>query len=135
MKIPLARQIEEVERELALRAEVYPRLVAKGTGLIPGQFTVTSQLSVTISLAAIPILFAYRQPPQLKGIVDGTLIFGMPLSAAMMQAALTRGMDDNILAWSAFIASAIYFTLARLLWNRRNMRLLAEAHLESRGVV
>ena len=30
MKIPLARQIEEVERELALRAMVYPRLVAKG---------------------------------------------------------------------------------------------------------
>jgi hypothetical protein len=30
MKIPLARQIEEVERELALRVAVYPRLVAKG---------------------------------------------------------------------------------------------------------
>jgi uncharacterized membrane protein len=78
---------------------------------------------------AIPILFAYRQPPRLKGIIDTTLIFGMPLSAAMMQAALTRGMGENILAWSAAIAAAVYFTLASLLWNRRNMRLLAEAHL------
>jgi hypothetical protein len=30
VKIPLERQIEEVARELALRAAVYPRLVAKG---------------------------------------------------------------------------------------------------------
>jgi hypothetical protein len=30
VKIPLDRQIEEVARELALRAAVYPRLIAKG---------------------------------------------------------------------------------------------------------
>jgi hypothetical protein len=30
VKISLERQIEEVARELALRAAVYPRLVAKG---------------------------------------------------------------------------------------------------------
>jgi hypothetical protein len=30
VKIPLEHQIEEVERELALRTAVYPRLVAKG---------------------------------------------------------------------------------------------------------
>ncbi|MBL8513499.1 MAG: DUF2339 domain-containing protein, partial [Betaproteobacteria bacterium] len=78
---------------------------------------------------AIPILFASRQPPQLKGLVDGTLVFGMPLSVAMMQAALTRGMDDMILAWSAAGAAFIYAVLARLLWNKDKMRLLAEAHL------
>lgn len=78
---------------------------------------------------AIPILFAHRQPPQLKGLVDGTLIFGVPLSASMMQAALTRGMPDNILMWSAIAVAAIYFVLAWLLWKRENMRLLAEAHL------
>jgi uncharacterized membrane protein len=78
---------------------------------------------------AIPILFASRQPPQLKGLVDGTLVFGMPLSVAMMQTALTRGMDDMILAWSAAGAALIYAVLARLLWNKDKMRLLAEAHL------
>ena len=78
---------------------------------------------------AIPILFASRQPPELKGFVDGTLVFGMPLSAAMLQAALTRGMDDTVLAWSAFGAALIYVMLAWTLWQREKMRLLAEAHL------
>ncbi len=78
---------------------------------------------------AIPILFAQRQPPDLKGLVDGTLVFGMPLSAAMLQAALTRGMGDSVLAWSAFAAALIYATLAWALWHREKMRLLAEAHL------
>lgn len=78
---------------------------------------------------AIPILFAHRQPPQLRGVVDATLVFGMPLTAAMMQAALTQGMGDRILAWSAFLATILYATLARLLWKRQNMRLLAESHV------
>ena len=78
---------------------------------------------------AIPILFAQRQPPQLKGVVDGTLVFGMPLSAAMLQAALTREMGDHMLAWSAFAVALIYAGLAWLLWKRDKMRLLAEAHL------
>ena len=78
---------------------------------------------------AIPILFAHRQPPELKGVVDATLVFGMPLSVAMLQTALTRGMEDHILAWSALAAAIIYGGLAWLLWRRDNMRLLAEAHL------
>ena len=78
---------------------------------------------------AIPILFAQRQPPQLKGLVDGTLVFGMPLSAAMLQAALTRGMGDHVLAWSALGAASLYAALAWVLWKREKMRLLAEAHL------
>ncbi len=78
---------------------------------------------------AIPILFAHRQPPELKGVVDATLVFGMPLSVAMLQAALTRGMGDHILAWSALAAAIVYGGLAWLLWRRDNMRLLAEAHL------
>ena len=78
---------------------------------------------------AIPILFASRQPPALKGLVDATLVFGMPMSAAMLQAALTRGMSDHVLAWSAFGAALIYAALAWALWKREKMRLLAEAHL------
>ncbi len=78
---------------------------------------------------AIPILFAQRQPPELKGLVDGTLVFGMPMSAAMLQAALTRGMGDYVLAWSALFAALVYGGLAWVLWKREKMRLLAEAHL------
>ncbi|MEO8101795.1 MAG: DUF2339 domain-containing protein [Betaproteobacteria bacterium] len=78
---------------------------------------------------AIPILFAQRQPPELKGIVDATLVFGTPMSAAMLQAALMRDMGDQALAWSAFGAALIYAGLAWALWSREKMRLLAEAHL------
>jgi uncharacterized membrane protein len=78
---------------------------------------------------AIPILFAQRQQPKLKGLVDGTLVFGVPLSAAMLQAALTHGMGDKVLAWSALAAALVYATLAWALWSREKMRLLAEAHL------
>ncbi len=78
---------------------------------------------------AIPIMFASRQPPELKGLVDATLVFGMPMSAAMLQAALTRGMGEHVLAWSAFGAALIYAALAWALWKREHMRLLAEAHL------
>ncbi|HEV7820857.1 MAG TPA: DUF2339 domain-containing protein, partial [Burkholderiales bacterium] len=58
----------------------------------------------------IPILFATRQPPELKGLVDGTLVFGTPLSAAFMQAGLVRELPYG-LAWSAGCAAALYALL------------------------
>ena len=39
---------------------------------------------------AIAILYASRQPPQLKGLVDGTLVFGLPVIAFSLQAALLQ---------------------------------------------
>ena len=97
----------------------------------PEHFATVEPFLITFFLLylAIPILFASRQPPELKGIVDGTLVFGMPMSAAMLQAALTRGMGDYALAWSALGAALVYATLAWVLWRRKKMRLLAEAHL------
>ena len=76
---------------------------------------------------AIPILFAHRQPPRLRGLVDGTLVFGMPLSVAAVQAGLVREIENG-LAWSAAGAAVIYALLALLLWRRGQMRVLAEAH-------
>jgi len=75
----------------------------------------------------VPILFATRQPPQLKGFVDGTLVFGTPAAVAFMQAELVKGMPFG-LAWSAAIGSALYALLAALTWRRENMRLLAETY-------
>ena len=75
----------------------------------------------------IPILFATRQPPQLKGLVDGTLVFGTPAAVAFMQSALVRDMPYG-LAWSAAIGSALYALLSAQTWRRENMRLLAETY-------
>src|SRR5258706_3664655 len=72
----------------------------------------------------IPILFATRQPPQLKGLVDGTLVFGTPAAVAFMQAELVRRMAYG-LAWSAFVGGALYTLLAGFPWRLQNMRLLA----------
>ena len=75
----------------------------------------------------IPILFATRQPPQLKGLVDGTLVFGTPAAVAFMQAELVKGMPYG-LAWSAAIGGGLYALLSAITWRRENMRLLAETY-------
>lgn len=76
----------------------------------------------------IPILFASRQPPDLKGLVDGTLVFGTPLCVAFMQGALVRGMPYG-LAWSAGCAAALYALLAWMVVRREGMRLLGETYI------
>jgi uncharacterized membrane protein len=79
---------------------------------------------------AIAVLFAHRQPPQLKGVVDGTLVFGVPLVAFTLQAALVRDFEFGR-ALSALGIAAIYIGLAKLLWHKQveGMRLLTESFL------
>lgn len=76
----------------------------------------------------IPILFARRQPPELNGLVDGTLVFGTPVSAAFMQAALVRDIPNG-LAWSATGAALLYAVLAVMVIRREGMRLLGETYI------
>ena len=76
----------------------------------------------------IPILFAQRQPLQLRGLVDGTLVFGTPLSVAFMQAGLVRDLPYG-LAWSAGLGAALYALLAVMVLRREGLRLLGEAYL------
>jgi uncharacterized membrane protein len=79
---------------------------------------------------AIAVLFASRQAPRLTHYVDGTLVFGTPLIAFGLQAALVRGMEFGS-AWSAFALAAFYLALATLLYARRQgtLRLLVESFL------
>jgi len=76
----------------------------------------------------IPVLFATRQPPELKGLVDGTLVFGVPAAVAVMQAGLVRDMEYG-LAWSAAGAAAFYAALALVMRGRATMRLLSETYV------
>ncbi|MFH1674911.1 MAG: DUF2339 domain-containing protein [Pseudomonadota bacterium] len=84
---------------------------------------------------AIAVLFAYRQPPQLKGYVDGSLVFGVPLVAFALQSALVKDYEYG-LAISALAMSTFYISLASGLWRRKveGMRMLTEAFL-ALGVV
>lgn len=75
---------------------------------------------------AIATLFAWRQPPGTRGIVDGTLVFGTPITAFALQAALVADQRYG-LAWSALGAGLIYLGLAAAL--RRMLPLLSDAYL------
>ncbi len=79
---------------------------------------------------AIPVLFALRQPLRLRGYVDATLVFGVPVVGFALQAALVRE-TEYAMAWSALALAAIYILLASALWRRQieGMRLLTESFL------
>jgi uncharacterized membrane protein len=98
----------------------------------PEHFATTEPFLVAFFLLylAVPVLFALRQPPNLKGLVDGTLVFGVPLIAFGLQAALVRDFEYGA-ALSATAAALIYASLATLVWRRQGepLRTLAEAFL------
>ncbi len=98
----------------------------------PHHFNTTEPFLVLFFLfyLAIAVLFALRQPLRLKGYVDGTLVFGVPIVGFALQAALVKNME-YAMAWSALTLAAIYILLASALWRRQveGMRLLTEAFL------
>jgi uncharacterized membrane protein len=78
----------------------------------------------------IAILFASRQPPELRGYVDGTLVFGTPIVAFGLQSAMLHERRF-VLAFSALAVSALYLALATALHRTRqaSQRLLVESFL------
>lgn len=79
---------------------------------------------------AIAVLFALRQPPQLRGYVDGTLVFGTPLVAFALQYGLVKDFEYG-LAFSALALGLFYLATAWVLWRRlpAGGRALTEAFL------
>ncbi|WP_049723216.1 DUF2339 domain-containing protein [Gilvimarinus polysaccharolyticus] len=78
----------------------------------------------------ISILFARRQPPNLKGYVDASLVFGVPLVGFGLQAAMVHQYQYG-LAYAALIVGIFYSALC---WACRRFfapayRMLSEAYL------
>ncbi|MCK5895900.1 MAG: DUF2339 domain-containing protein [Cocleimonas sp.] len=71
----------------------------------------------------IAILFALRQPDKLRGYVDGSLLFGVPLAASGLQYALVSDIDYAI-SLSSFVMGSFYLVLARLLRKKAGHELL-----------
>ena len=69
---------------------------------------------------AIPILYALRREPARRGALDGTLVFGNPLVAFALQAALLDG-ERMPLALSALGLGLVYLLLATALMRRARM--------------
>jgi len=78
---------------------------------------------------AAAILFAHRQPPRLRGIVDGTLIFGTPVIAIALQAGLFRNSEYG-LAFSAAALAIFYALMAWWLHTRdKSMQFLRDSYI------
>jgi len=84
---------------------------------------------------AISLVYAWRQPPKLKGVVDGTLVFALPICAFGLQVPLAEDYHHG-LTWSAALLAIFYGALYAGLRLRGPVALrdLAEA-FASIGVV
>ena len=58
----------------------------------------------------VSLLFALRQPPQLRGLVDASLVFGLPLVMAAIQALLLES-ERYAMGFSAILLAALYAAL------------------------
>lgn len=98
----------------------------------PAYFSSTQPFLILffVFYVVVPVLFAQRQPPNLKGYIDGTLIFGVPLVAFGLQSTLVRDFEYG-LAISALCIGLFYVTLATVLWQRRQdyLRMLVEVFI------
>lgn len=127
-------------RELNLLGFLFTFVIGTAWGLNyyqPYHFNTTEPFLILFFLfyVAIAVLFALRQPLQLRGYVDGTLVFGVPIVGFALQAGLVHDFEYGMAA-SAFVLGGFYLTLATVLWRRENagMRLLTESFL-ALGVV
>lgn len=92
----------------------------------PAKFDTTEPFLILFFLLylGISVLFALRNPPRLKGYIDGTLVFGNSIIAFSLQVALVHRMEYGI-AFSALGLGAIYLVLGSLLWRRLGPELKA----------
>ena len=75
----------------------------------------------------VPLLFARGRPEGRRDLVDGCLVFGTPLVAFSLQAALLEG-EGLPLAFCALGLAALYAALAWMLLRRRGYEVLGQSH-------
>jgi uncharacterized membrane protein len=122
-------------RPLNLLGFLFTFVIGTAWGVLsyqPQLFASTEPFLVLFFLfyVAIAILFASRQPPELRGYVDGTLVFGVPIVAFGLQSAMLHDRRF-VLAFSALAVSALYLVLATVLHRTRkaSQRLLVESFM------
>lgn len=78
----------------------------------------------------VSILFSIKQPPKLTGLVDASLVFGLPIVGFGLQAKLLHHTEYG-LAISALVLASVYAVLARFLWvrYRETLRVLIESFI------
>ena len=98
----------------------------------PEHFATTEPFLVlfTAIYLVVPVLFASRAAPRLRGFVDGTLLFGTPIVAFALQSQLVAHLEYG-LAVSAVVLALVYVGMATYLYRaqRETLRVLVEAQL------
>ena len=95
------------------------------------QFASTEPFLIAFFLiyVAISILFSIKQKPELKGYVDGTLVFGVPMVGFGLQSALVHHMEYG-LAYSAAALAGFYFLVTFLLRKSASLGKEGSANLQ-----
>jgi uncharacterized membrane protein len=75
----------------------------------------------------VPLAYALRLAADKRDLIDGTLVFGTPLLAMPLQAALLD-YARMPMAWSALALAVVYTPLAWLELRRLRLQLLGESH-------
>jgi uncharacterized membrane protein len=98
----------------------------------PEKFATTEPFLVLFFLfyVGLSVLYAWRQPPKLAGLIDATLAFGTPIVVFIYQARLVEGEKFGM-ALSSFAAALVYLGLGLVLLriSPKTMRNLVEAFL------
>jgi uncharacterized membrane protein len=108
-------------RSLNLIGFVFTFVVATAWGALryqPRHFDTTKPFLILFFLffVDISVLYALRQPPRLKGLIDSTLIFGVPLVCFGLQIHLVKGFEFG-LTYSSLALGSLYVVLATVLWR------------------
>ena len=111
-------------RPLNITGFLFTFAIATAWGVLkyqPQAFPSTEPFLILFFLlyVAIAVLFTLRQPLNLRGLVDGPLVFGNPIAAFGLQSAMLRH-DSMALAYSAIFMSALYLSLTFVLKRLRN---------------
>ena len=82
-----------------------------GVSYTPEKFDSTEPflLAFLFVFTATAVVNTRRRPPELRGLIDGTLVFGTPFVSILMQAGLVEHLDKG-LAWSA-AGFALFYAL------------------------
>ncbi|HKJ25022.1 MAG TPA: DUF2339 domain-containing protein, partial [Myxococcota bacterium] len=120
-------------RPLNLLAFVCTYGVAAAWGVLryrPDELASTEPFVVAylVLFTGIAVVFAWRRPPRLAGLVDGTLVFGTALVTLLAQARLVEDVPYGM-AYSSAALGLFYAALGTWLWRTApdTLRRLCEA--------
>jgi len=120
-------------RVLNLMGFIFTFVIASSWGVLsykPELFWTTEPFLILFFLfyLSVSILFTYKQSFNAKGVVDATLVFGVPLIAFSIQVSLASPFE-NALAISAISMGSLYLLLYKILSSNKNMQLLSSSFL------